>query len=340
MKIRHTLLSVTAVMLSFSAGAWCQDQQPAAASADNPQQVLQRSSAEFVKAVEQLNKAGTPSGLGPSQQDQLLLALHSLQRVDNSTAFYNFGIYHMYRDIWSSRKRGTAPPVLLEIGPGANVAQGVIFAMTGTRKYYALDIYRDPQFYNRYSYEAVAALLSSVAPHSVTSKSETIFRVSGDKVEFNPEKLEYLYPHQSYDIPLSPRSVDYVFSHSVFEHISDPEATIKAIFQLLPSGGLTAHHFDLRDHTDFSKPLEFLKFDAATWKSRFDERTVHLYMNRWRLSDFKATFEKVGFRILKIEPTSKQPVTEDVRRSLHPDFQKYSLEDLSIMSAIIVAEKP
>jgi SAM-dependent methyltransferase len=339
MKIRHTLLFVTAIMLNFSAGAWCQDQHPAAAP-EEPRKVLQRSSAEFLTAIEELKKSGTRPGLEPSQQDQLLLALHDLERVENSAAIYNFGIYHMYRDIWSAQKGNVPVPVLLEIGPGVNIAQGVIFAMTGTKKYYALDIYRDPQFYNPYSYQAAATLLSTVDPHAVTSKAETVFRVEGDKVVFNPEKIEYLYPHQSYDIPLPASSVNYVFSHSVFEHISDPEATIKALFQLLPSGGLTAHHFDLRDHTDFSKPLEFLKFDAASWKSRFDERSVHMYTNRWRLPDFKAMFEKVGFRILKIEPTSKLPVTEDIRRSLHPDFQKYSLEDLSVLSAIIVAEKP
>jgi SAM-dependent methyltransferase len=339
MKKRITLLFALALLLNFNI-AWCQNRRPDAVPAENPGKVLERSSAEFIKAAEELKRKGASSGLSPSQEDQLLLALHNLQRDDNSTAIYNFGIYHKYRDIWSARKNGSAPPVVLEIGPGANIAQGVIFAMTGTKKYYALDIYRDPQFYNRYSYEAVAALLSTVAPQLVSNKPDAVFRVEGDKVVFNREKIEYLYPRQSYDIPLSPGAVDYVFSHSVFEHITDPEATIKALFQLLPSGGLTAHHFDLRDHTDFSKPLEFLKFDAATWKKQFDKSNLHLYMNRWRLPDFKSMFEKVGFRILNVEPTSKIPVTENIRRSLHADFQKYSLDDLSVMSALIVAEKP
>jgi SAM-dependent methyltransferase len=138
---------------------------------------------------------------------------------------------------------------------------------------------------------------------------------------------------------LPPASVDYIFSHSVFEHISDPEATIKSIYRILPTGGLTAHHFDLRDHSDFAKPLEFLTFDAQTWKSR-NEKFHGGSTNRWRLPDFVAAFKNNGFRIHKVDVTSKLEVTEDMRRLLHPQFQKYSLEDLSAMSAIIIAEKP
>jgi hypothetical protein len=94
----------------------------------------------------------------------------------------------------------------------------------------------------------------------------------------------------------------------------------------------------MRDHEDFSKPLEFLKLDTQTFKNR--DVPLHRSTNRWRLSDFVAAFKKSGFRVDKVEVTTRLDVTEEMRRSLHPDFQKYSLEDLSALSAIIVAEKP
>jgi hypothetical protein len=63
-------------------------------------------------------------------------------------------------------------------------------------------------------------------------------------------------------------------------------------------------------------------------------------MNRWRLPDFIAALEKAGFKVREKIVTTTYPVTEAERKALHPDFQKYSVEDLSITSAMILAEKP
>ena len=304
----------------------------------HPRWALELSAAMLIKMGEESQRANISVGIDPSRLDEALLALNYITKRVNNTAAYNFSIYHIYNNIWLERRKQSPAPVLLELGPGDNVGQGVIFAMTGAKKYYGLDIYRAPQFYNRAPYQAVAALLSTVAPAAIVSNVESVFRADGDKVVFNTEKVEYLFPHQSYDIPLPPGSVDYVFSHSVFEHISDPEATINAIFRLLPSSGLTAHHFDMRDHQDFSKPLEFLKLDAETFKKR--DMPLQYSTNRWRLSDFVAAFKKSGFRVDKAEVTSRLAMTEEMRQSLHADFQRYSLEDLSALTAVIVAEKP
>ena len=304
----------------------------------SPRLALELSTALLIKVAEESQRTKISVGIDPTRLDDALLALHDIGKRENSTAVYNFSIYHIYRDIWLERRKQSSAPVLLELGPGDNIGQGVIFAMTGAKKYYGLDIFRAAQFYNRAHYQAVAALLSTVAPKAIVSNVDSVFRIDGDKVVFNTKKVEYLYPHQSYDIPLPPGSVDYAFSSSVFEHISDPEATINAIFRVLPSGGLTAHHFDMRDHEDFSKPLEFLKLDTQTFKNR--DVPLHRSTNRWRLSDFVAAFKKSGFRVDKVEVTSRLAVTEEMRQSLHPDFQKYSLEDLAALSAIIVAEKP
>ena len=317
MKKHHVLLLAAAVVVGLGAGAWYEKQQPR--DAIDP-------TLRLVKAAEELKTEGySTGGMAASRLDQALVALHEVEKAENSTAAYNFGVYQMYSAIWSAHRRHAPAPVLLEIGPGLNLGQGVIFVMTGAKKYYGLDAYRDPQFYNRYSYQAVAALLTTVAPQLIVNKADSAFRAEGDKIAFNPEKIEYLYPRQSYDIPLPPGSVDYVYSHSVFEHVTDPEATIRAIFRLLPHGGLTAHHFDLGDHRDRAKPLEFLRLDAQAFKSREEKDRVVYSTNRWRLPDFTAAFERSGFRIQKVEVTSKLMVTEEMRRSLHPDYQKYSL---------------
>jgi hypothetical protein len=147
----------------------------------------------------------------------------------NNTAVYNFFIYHIYHDIWLERRKQSPAPVLLELGPGDNIGQGVIFAMTGAKKYYGLDIFRAAQFYNRAHYQAVAALLSTVAPKAIVSNVDSVFRIDGDKVVFNTEKVNI-----SIRTSLTTSFAAWVSGlrvfHSVFEHISDPEATINAFF--------------------------------------------------------------------------------------------------------------
>jgi len=164
--------------------------------------------------------------------------------------------------------------------------------------------------------------------------------VKDGKAEFAKERLEYLYPQQSYDIPLPDGSLDYVFSHATLEHVADPDRTVQAIHRVLRKRGITAHQIDLRDHADFSKPLEFLKVDEHTWNEQWkDPKRAAWYLNRWRLSDFKGTFERAGFRILKLDINATFPVEESVRRTLAARFQKYSLEDLSATGVMIIARK-
>jgi SAM-dependent methyltransferase len=317
------------VVFAFGAGAFYQRERTARALVELRQQALSLMPEKAAEAV---------AVMTPARVDETLLALVQASQGRGSTALYNFNIYKRYTDVWRAH-RNRDPSAVLEIGPGSNVAQGVIFTMSGARKYYGLDIYRDPDFYKRHSYEAVATLLTSVAPSLVKTAAADIFRVDGDKVVLSRDKLEFLYPHQSYDIPLAPGSVEFIFSHAVFEHIADPAATLEALARVLPRGGLTAHQIDMRDHRNFAAPLEFLKVERKAWDGQFNDSNAHHYMNRWRLPDFTAAFEKSGFRIIRVEVNLRHAVTEEMRKSLHPDFQRYSLEDLSAVGAFIVAEK-
>lgn len=128
---------------------------------------------------------------------------------------------------------------------------GVIFAMSGARKYSGLDIYQDPEIYSPHSYESILTLYSLVNPGDTKTPAGQVVKVTGNKVEFDPHRLEYVYPRQSYDIPLEDNSVDFVFPHSVLEHVADPLKTIQAVHRVLRKRGVTAHSIDLRDHKRF-----------------------------------------------------------------------------------------
>jgi hypothetical protein len=256
-RLSLALLALAAAAVLVAALAFRFGPEKLHAKLTSPRWVLELSTAMLIKAAELSQRAQISIGIDSTRIDEALLALHDIGKRENSTAVYNFSIYHIYHDIWSERRKQSPAPVLLELGPGSNLGQGVIFVMTGAKKYYGLDIYRPLQFYNRAPYQAVAALLSTVAPEAIVSNVDSVFRIDGDKVVFIPRRWN-IFIRTSLTIFLYRLDqLIIVFSHSVFEHISDPEATINAIFRLLPSGGLTAHHFDMRDHDNFSGRWNF-----------------------------------------------------------------------------------
>ena len=293
------------------------------------------------KVPPRLTPPMTPvEGMAHFEQDKMMVALLARARETNGSALYNLGNAVFYWQLWQDRSKGAGAPSILELGPGENLGQGVMLVAMGAKKYTGLDLHRPEHLYDRHGYQAAMGLIGLAAPRGAQLKAADIFSVEGERVVFNPARVEYLYPRQSYDIGLPDGSIDYVFSHSVFEHISEPEKTVAAIAKVLRSGGLTAHHFDMRDHKDFSRPLEFLKVDAGTWATRFDGSNAHFYLNRRRLSDFVKMFKDSGYRIVSAKPTQTIAVSEEMRRGLHPDFHHYSLDDLSVVSALIVAQKP
>lgn len=278
-----------------------------------------------------------PADAGALNRKEALLArLMDELRPVNGSSLYNLAIQRSYEG-YARRYLGERPLRVLEIGPGINLGSGLAFCLAGAKKYYALDLYTDPAFYEPPPYRALVRLLEAAAPQAIrTPPAECLGEVDG-RIKLNPARIEYLAPRESWDIPLADGSLDFVFSHAAFEHFTDPRRTVEAIARVLARGGLTVHQIDLRDHRNFDAPFEFLKVDEAAWKA---SHRRHDYTNRWRASDFRAAFERAGLEVLGMEVDIRRPVDEGLRRSLHPRFQRYGAEDLSILSMRLVARKP
>jgi hypothetical protein len=131
---------------------------------------------------------------------------------------------------------------------------------------------------------------------------------------------------------------------------------------------MAIHGIDLRDHADFSKPLDFLIHSPEDYVLR-----TQATENRWRSSDFLDCFASEGFEILKhlfgdtpVSLTSggttdvceliSQPfaamlpksslgtvapwITNQMRAKFAPIFHNKSLTDLSVLSMAIIVRKP
>jgi SAM-dependent methyltransferase len=127
-----------------------------------------------------------------------------------------------------------------------------------------------------------------------------------------------------------------------------PPAGLRRCFQVirdsLKPGGLflsTVHLMDLYAHEDFRiTPYNHLKFSGKFW-----ERWVNSSMmsfNRLKARDYLELLREAGFKIVHQEVNA--PTPEDYaqldRVKVHPDFARYSREELAAKHLFFVAEKP
>ncbi|MEM7353423.1 MAG: methyltransferase domain-containing protein [Acidobacteriota bacterium] len=259
----------------------------------------------------------------------------------NGSSMYNMTIVNKYAQAIEATLGSLKGTSVLEIGPGRNLAVGVTLVVRGARRYSAVDIYQDPALFEPMAYLNMHRLAQEVTGWSYNvSRFDDMVRIEDGQVHLDPERIEWLYPHESYSFPTPDDSIDFVFSHSGFEHFNEPRKTIDRILKALRPGGVTAHSIDLRDHDDFSKPYAFLAFSEEEWRARFKPENLHNYTNRWRAVDFRQAFEDAGFEILEDYRQEEAQVTEALKQTFHSDFHKYPLKDLSETYLWIVARKP
>jgi hypothetical protein len=134
-----------------------------------------------------------------------------------------------------------------------------------------------------------------------------------------------------------------VFSRFVFEHVSPLDIKnmhLKFKKELKP-GSHIIHYISPGDHrayVDKSLSLQdFLQYSQAEWKKKYNRFDYH---NRLRLPQYIEIFESLGFEIIHLE-YSNPPLDSEVHKKfksiiLHPDFKKFSDEELTAGAINIV----
>ncbi len=273
-------------------------------------------------------------------REKILQDTVSSLRESNGSSVYNIGIYSMYMGIIKKYFPSIEGLHLLEIGPGSNLASGTLMVLGGVDKYYGVDIYKDPEFYNPLPFQSLSLLIKQFIPELNRFPLNRAFDFKDNKVVYNEDRIVYLYPYLSSNFPMNPGVLDFVFSHSTLEHVITPQQTVVRISETLKPGGITAHGIDLRDHDDFTRPYEFLKYDGKIWADKFNDENIHLYTNRWRAKDYIKAFREAGFEILEQKTESAGQITEETKKTFSPEFQKYTPEELAVTHLTLVARKP
>lgn len=219
---------------------------------------------------------------------------------------------------------------LLEIGPGPSLGVPVLLACAGAQVAVAD---RFPATWDRDFH----------APFF----EELLRRVEGR--DWNLEPIRQLLRADafvetvlaSYAVPAEEvdrigRTFDLIFTNAVLEHVQDLQAAAASLARVSARGAHGFHQVDLRDHRDFSRPLEFLTVSDAEFadirRASFCECGGH-----WRASDVAAAFTSFGFRVQTVPNLwASQEYLADVRPRLRPGFAGRPESDLATLSALFV----
>jgi SAM-dependent methyltransferase len=290
----------------------------------------------------------------------------------NDRALYNLlHVFRLVRHLARLADLDLRGKTFLEMGCSREPGLPLVLLLHGCRRYYGNNVLPLDDWLPEAYARLVALLLSSlcdVAPGRLDEIATTADDSQrGRVVRLRADCFVPLAPLPAEDIPLTDGSVDVVFSASVLEHVRRPREVIAACHRLLRPGGHCLHAIDLRDHADFSRPLEFLKWSEDEYQSRTGGPE-----NRVRAGEFLEIFADAGFEILaaRLRDTDLKlngagttdlvdllltpfealcprksldevvPLVDEAQRaSFAPTFRDRSLQDLSALGLLVVARK-
>jgi tRNA A58 N-methylase Trm61 len=155
-----------------------------------------------------------------------------------------------------------------------------------------------------------------------------------------PKQIKYFAKTNIINNDLS--NVDIVFSRFVLEHVTPKDLNeMHKKFKSIKPGTLIVHYISPSDHrsyTDHSLSLQdFLKYSEVEWnkiQTKFD------YHNRYRLPQYLEVFKQNNLTIEYIEHDNVKEDSEQFKKfnqlNIHEDFKKYSTEELTAGSIIVV----
>lgn len=210
---------------------------------------------------------------------------------------------------------------MLELGPGDSLFSAVIARSFGASTVYLVD--GGP--FATADFSAYARMLEHlrseglpVSDRSMTSTDELLAECNAIYLTSGLSSLR--------EIP--DKSVDFIYSNAVFEHIRREEfkPTMAELRRIVRDNGIGSHCIDLRDHIDGA--LNNLRFSEHFWEGDRMQR-IGCYTNRIRYSEMLDILSEVGFDVEVVSKEQWQRLPTK-KSKMQPEFRKMNDEDLSV----------
>ncbi len=280
----------------------------------------------------------------PEEKQRFCSFVEDLERGDQHTIAYAEGIFEWQRSEIEKHRGPLAGLRVLELGPGHTIAPGLLLYAHGAAGYVGADFFpiagKNARIYRRVRRHLAERPLLAPHPDLAKARAEALRRfdeavdLSGEDARFDGSKVEWRHPVDAARLPFEDRSFDIVISNAAFEHFLEPEAAAREAMRVLAPGGVGIHQIDLRDHRDFSRPLDFLRYEEEEWR-RLNADMV-CYTNRLRQKDFERAFAAAGtVELARVDQSAK--VVPEERATFHARFR--DREDLETLSVFFVVRK-
>tara|TARA_B100000401_G_C52712076_1_gene674326 strand:+ start:191 stop:1042 length:852 start_codon:yes stop_codon:yes gene_type:complete len=223
-------------------------------------------------------------------------------------------------------------PVIMEIGPGDSLFSMVYSRKYSNEKFYFLDV-NDFATKNLSLYYGLHNSL--IKEDYLTKKLEAPFATFEDVLNFY--NASYLTSSLDSLRTLDDNSIDYIFSHSVLEHVRKYElnSIVREIYRILKPNGVISHNINYKDHLDES--LNNLRFSEKIWESNIFAESG-FYTNRIPAIEMHKMFKENRFKLVK-EYFGKWDKLPLQRRCINNIFDCYTDEELSIPTSSFLGIK-
>lgn len=271
----------------------------------------------------------TLSQLGVPYRRWRQLGIFRLGRMDSPDYAQKIFDLHIRRGYPDGRLDGK---VVLEIGPGDSLASAVFAHAHGATETILVDAgdfaSRDVALYRAMAGTLVDAGLSPPILDDARNLDDVLERCSA----------RYLKDGVQSFTALPNSSIDFIWSHSVLEHIPLLELPVlmREMRRVLKPGGMMSHNVDFQDHLAYA--LNSLRFSEAQWEAA-QMRTAGFYTNRVRAFTMHAMMRDAGFELLK-EGFGRWPSLPTPRRVLDRKFRNLDEQELLIRTSHVLARVP
>jgi hypothetical protein len=220
---------------------------------------------------------------------------------------------------------------LLELGPGDSLLSGLFSYINGCKQTYLIDTGN----FSDCSLNLYKHILKKSAKSSLDDLPE--FETTTEMCE----QLSIIYLTDGLDSlgTIEDNSVDFIFSHSVMEHVRKAEIseTLKELYRMQAYGGYSSHNIDYQDHLGGN--INNLRFSESLWESEFFAQSG-FYTNRINAPDMHENFRKAGFKIIDENFGNWGTRKLDVRK-IHKDMFQPAIETkLFPTSSILLKKNP